>query len=139
MVLVVFVPSGAGEPVGVALTVAGVSACAIYTVLSSWLLVEASTLTVVLTQQATAFLFALVVFAGALAVGEVGSLSNVSPKGWASAVIAGVLYNAVAFWFCISGLRSVRPGVAGMFLNLIPVFGLTASRLLLDERLSGRQ
>ncbi len=66
-------------------------------------------------------------------------MSNVSATGWASAVIAGVLYYAVAFWFYINGLRRVRPAIAGMFLNLIPIFGLTASRLLLDERLSGRQ
>ena len=139
VVLVVFVPTGAVEPVGVALTVAGVAACAIYTVLSSRLLVEVSSLTVVLVQQAAAFLFALVLFMGALTVGEAGSLSNVSATGWASAVIAGVLYYAVAFWFYINGLRRVRPAIAGIFLNLIPIFGLTASRLLLDERLSGRQ
>ena len=132
-------PSGAGEPLGVAFTVAGVAACAIYTVLSSCLLVEASSLSVVLVQQVAAFVFALVLFSGALVVGEVGSLSNVSPTGWASAVVAGVLYYAVAFWFYINGLRRVRPAVAGMFLNLIPLFGLAASRVLLDERLSGRQ
>jgi probable blue pigment (indigoidine) exporter len=139
VVLVVFVPSGAGEPLGVAFTLAGVSACAIYTVLSSYVLVEVSSLTVVLVQQVAAFLFALVLFAGALIVGQGGSLSNVSLTGWASAVIAGVLYYAVAFWFYINGLRHVRPAVAGMFLNLIPLFGLAASRVLLDERLSGRQ
>jgi probable blue pigment (indigoidine) exporter len=139
VMLVVFVPNGAGEPLGVAFTLAGVSACAIYTVLSSCVLVEVSSLTVVLVQQAAAFLFALVLFGGALTVGAGGSLSSVSPTAWASALIAGVFYYAVAFCFYINGLRRVRPAVAGMFLNLIPLFGLAASRVLLDERLSGRQ
>jgi drug/metabolite transporter (DMT)-like permease len=66
-------------------------------------------------------------------------LSEVTATGWASAVAAGVLYYAVAFWFYVVALRRVRPAVAGVFLNLIPIFGLAASRLFLDERLTARQ
>ena len=124
---------------GVALTVGGVAACAIYTVLSSFLLVEASSLSVVLVQQTAAFLFALLLFTGALVTGHVGSLSEVSAVGWVSAALAGVLYYGVAFWFYVTGLRRVPPAIAGVFLNLIPIFGLAASRLFLDETLSGRQ
>lgn len=139
VLLVVFVPGAGVEPVGVALTVAGVAACAIYTVLSSCLLVEASSLSVVLVQQVAALLFSLVLFAGALGVGEIGSLSAVSATGWASAVVAGVLYYAVAFWFYLTGLRRIAPAVAGVFLNLIPIFGLASSRLFLNEQLTARQ
>jgi drug/metabolite transporter (DMT)-like permease len=139
VMLVLFGPGMSVNPVGVALTVAGVAACAIYTVLSSSLLVEAATLSVVFVQQVAAFAFSLLLFVGALAAGEAGSLSDVTATGWASAVAAGVLYYAVAFWFYVAALRRVRPAVAGMFLNLIPIFGLAASRLFLEERLTARQ
>jgi probable blue pigment (indigoidine) exporter len=37
------------------------------------------------------------------------------------------------------GLRRVSATVAGIFINLIPVFGITAGCLLLAERLTIRQ
>lgn len=138
-VLVVFQPGSEATPAGIALTVAGVGACAVYTVLSSRYLVEASTLSVVFVQQVAAFVFSLVLLVGSFVVADPRSVSGVSGTAWLSAVGAGVLYYAVAFWFYVTGLRGVRPAFAGMFLNLIPVFGLAASYVLLDERLSGRQ
>ena len=139
VLLVVFVPGGGVDPTGVALTVAGVAARAIYTLLSSCFLADASSLSVVLVQQVAALLFALLLFTGALVTGHVGSLSDVSATGWISAALAGVLYYGVAFWFYVTGLRRVPATIAGVFLNLIPIFGLAASRLFLDETLSGRQ
>ena len=126
-------------PAGVALTVAGVAACAVYTVLSSKFLAEASPLNVVLVQQAAAFVFALVLFAGSVVVTDPRSLTDVSATAWLSAIGAGVLYYAVAFWFYVTGLSGTAPGIAGMFINLIPVFGIASSYLFLDERLTGRQ
>jgi drug/metabolite transporter (DMT)-like permease len=139
VVLVVFQPGSRASTIGVVLTVAGVGACATYTVLSSRYLVEASTLSVVLIQQAAAFAFSLLLFVVTLGLGGAGSLAGVSPLAWISAIAAGVLYYSVAFWFYLAGLRGVPPGYAGMFLNLIPVFGIAASYLLLGERLTGRQ
>lgn len=52
--LVVFQPGNDGPTSGIALTIAGVTACAVYTVLSSRYLIEASTVTVVLVQQVAA-------------------------------------------------------------------------------------
>lgn len=124
VLLVVFVPGGGVEPAGVALTVAGVAACAIDTVLSSCFLADASSLSVVLVQQVAAFLFALLLFTGALVTGHVGSLSDVSATGWISAALAGVLYYGVAFWFYVTGLRRVPAASAAVFLNLIPIFVL---------------
>jgi drug/metabolite transporter (DMT)-like permease len=63
----------------------------------------------------------------------------VSVTGWASALVAGALYYGVAFWFWVRGLRTSSPGVAGLFINLVPVFGVAAAAALLDERLVGRQ
>lgn len=64
VVLVVFQPGNHGSASGIALTIAGVAACAAYTVLSSKYLIEASTVSVVLVQQIAALAFAVVLFGG---------------------------------------------------------------------------
>ena len=125
--------------VGVALTLAGVGAWALYTVLSSRYLGDESTLGVVRTQQSAALVFAVMLGAAALITGNAGSVANVSLTAWASALAAGALYYGVAFWFYLHGLRTCSPTVAGLFINLVPVFGITSSALLLGERLATRQ
>ena len=93
----------------------------------------------VFVQQVTALLFALALFAGSLVVSDPRSLAGVSATAWLSAVAAGAIYYGVAFWFYLAGLRGVTAAVAGLFINLVPVFGITASHLVLGERLSARQ
>ena len=136
--LVVFQP-GHAAALGVGLTVAGVAACAVYTVLSSRYLIEATTASVVFVQQVTALLFALVLLAGALALSDPASLAGVSATAWASAIAAGALYYGIAFWFYLAGLRGVTASVAGLFINLVPVFGIAARYIVLGEHLSPRQ
>lgn len=139
VVLVVAQPGIQLSTIGVVLTVAGVGACAIYTVLSSQYLGEASTLGVVLLQQSAALGFAALLGIGALVTGHAGSLADVSLTGWASALAAGALYYGVAFWFYLNGLRACSPTVAALFINLVPVFGVTSAALLLGERLATKQ
>ena len=139
VVLVVFQPGNNGSTSGIALTVGGVAACAAYTVFSSKYLVEASTVSVVLVQQLAALAFAIVLFGGSLAVSGAPLLADVSATAWLSALGAGALYYGVAFCFYVAGLRGVTPGFAGVFINLVPVFGITAGFIVLDERLSSRQ
>jgi probable blue pigment (indigoidine) exporter len=110
-----------------------------YTVLSSRFLVEATTVSVVFVQQVTALLFALVLLAGSLVRSDPASLAGVSATAWASALAAGALYYGVAFWFYLAGLRGVTASAAGVFINLVPVFGITASYIVLGERLSPSQ
>jgi probable blue pigment (indigoidine) exporter len=124
---------------GVLLTLAGVSACAVYTVASSRYLGDASPLGVVLLQQLAALAFAVLVGVAAVLTGHGGSLGAVSAIGWASALAAGALYYGVAFWFYLRGLRTCPPAIAGLFINLVPVFGVTSAALLLGERLDLRQ
>ena len=138
VVVVVFQPRHASMW-GVALTVAGVAACAVYTVLSNRYLVEATTVSVVFVQQVTALLFAVVLLLGSLALSNPASPSGVSVTAWVSAMCAGALYYGVAFWFYLAGLRGVTASFAGLFINLVPVFGLAASYVVLGERLSARQ
>ena len=137
--LVVAQPDVGLSATGVTLTVAGVMACAVYTVMSSRYLATSTALSVVLIQQTAALGFATVLAAGSLAAGHAGSLRDVSGEAWLSALTAGALYYGVAFWFYLHGLRTCSPGVAGLFINLVPVFGITAATLFLDERLTTRQ
>lgn len=139
VVLVVFQPGTNGSTPGIALTIAGVAACAAYTLLSSKYLVEASTVGVVLVQQVAALAFAIILFAGSLVVTGAPHLADVSGTAWLSALGAGALYCGVAFCFYVAGLRGVTPGFAGVFINLVPVFGITTGFVVLGERLTGRQ
>ena len=139
VLLVVAAPDVELAALGVALTLAGVVACAIYTVLAGRFLGSSSTLGVVLLQQLAALAFAVVLLFGGAAAGRTADLQDVSVTGWASALVAGALYYGVAFWFYVRGLRTCPPAVAGLFINLVPVFGVAAAALLLDERLVGRQ
>jgi drug/metabolite transporter (DMT)-like permease len=142
VVLIVFTPgtgSADGAAVGVALTLAGVAACAAYTVICRRLLADDATLTVVMVQQACALAFACALFAVGQLLGAAPSGRDVSGGAWLSAAVSGVLYYAVGFWLYLTGLRRVPAMVAGLFINLIPVFGIAGGYLLLDERLTTRQ
>lgn len=139
VVLVVHQGGTRGPGTGVLLTLAGVLACAVYTVLCRSALLDDATVPVVLVQQAAALCLAVVLAVGGVMTGLVSDLGPVSPGGWASAVGSGVLYYAIAFWFYLSGLRRVPAAVAGAFINLVPVFGVGAGYLLLGDRLTARQ
>jgi probable blue pigment (indigoidine) exporter len=137
--LIVFQTGSQGSGLGASLTLAGVGACAIYTVLCRSLLVNDSTLSVVVVQQACALVFAFSLLGAASLTGQTSPLNDVSVGGWLSAIASGVLYYAVAFWFYLTGLRKVPAAIAGAFINLIPVFGIAAGYVLLSERLTSRQ
>jgi probable blue pigment (indigoidine) exporter len=139
VLLVVAAPDVDLDPIGVALMLAGVAACAIYTVMSGRFLGSSSTLGVILLQQIAALGFAVALLGGVALAGRVGDLGNVSTTAWASALVAGALYYGVAFWLWLRGLRTCSPTVAGLYINLVPVFGVAAAAVLLDERLVGRQ
>ena len=139
VMLIVVRPGTGGATLGVALTLAGVAACALYTVTCRKLLADDATLTVVLIQQGYALVFAVALFTIAHLAGADPGVTNVSGWAWLSAVVSGVCYYAIAFWLYLSGLQLVPAAVAGTFINLIPVFGVTAGYLLLAERFTTRQ
>jgi probable blue pigment (indigoidine) exporter len=139
VLVVVFDPGASGNPGGVALTLAAVTACAVYTALARrWLLDDAS-LVVALAQQAAALGFALCTAIAVRMLGD-GSwdLADLSPRTWAAAAASGVLYYGLAYWLYLTGLRQVPAAVAGSFITLVPVFGVAAGYLV-GERLTGRQ
>jgi hypothetical protein len=95
--------------------------------MSSRYLGDDSTLGVVLLQQSSALGFAVLLGIAAVVTGHAGSLADVSATGWGSALAAGALYYGVAFWFFMRGLCTCSPGVAGLFINLVPLFGVTSA------------
>lgn len=139
VLLVVFSPGATGDALGIALTLAAVSCCALYSVLTRRLLLDDAALSVVLVQQLAALAFAIAL----AAVVELTRGTGWQPGGlswttWAAAAGSGVLYYGLAFWFYLAALRQLPASVAGAFLPLIPVFGVAAG-FLVGERLLGRQ
>lgn len=133
VLLVIYRPGASGDATGVTLTLGAVSACAFYAVLTRRLLLDDSSLAVVLVQQVAALCFAVVVAGTASATGaaELGLPDDLAT--WALAAASGVVYYGFAFWFFVGGLRGVPASVAGSFLPLIPVFGLAAAYALGDR------
>jgi probable blue pigment (indigoidine) exporter len=138
VVLVVHSPGASGAAMGIALSLAAVTACALYSVLTRRLLLDDSSLTVVLAQQLTALACAVVVTA--LVVGTAGVELGLPTEAttWALACVSGTVYYGFAFWSFVSGLRGVPAATAGSLLPLIPVFGLAASHAV-GERLGASQ
>jgi probable blue pigment (indigoidine) exporter len=140
LLLVAYEPGTAGSAIGVTLTIAGVVCCAIYTVVTRrWIATSDSTAPVVIAQQAHALAVALIAVVGLWIAGGAVRPDHVSPIGWASAIGSGVLYYAVAYWLYLFALRTVPASLAAASFYLVPVFGVAAGFLLLDERLDPGQ
>jgi probable blue pigment (indigoidine) exporter len=140
MVLVVYEPAAGGQLIGVALTVAGVACCAVYTIITRRFIPEArETGPVLLAQQAHALVLALgIVLLVGLAGGAIAP-SALTPLGLASAIGSGALYYAAAYWFYLGALRHVPASLAAVSFYLIPVVGVAAGALFLGERLGPAQ
>lgn len=138
VLLVVYSPGAAGDAAGIALTVAAVATCAGYTVLTRWLILDDSSVAVVLVQQVAALTFAATLASVAAVTGAADLGLPTGTATWALAAASGIVYYGLAFWLFIGGLRGVPASVAGSFLPLIPVFGLAAGYLTGDS-LIGRQ
>ena len=139
VLLVVYQPGATGDVAGILLTLVSVGFCALYTVLTRRLLLDDSSLTVVLLQQAAALTFAIALATVVDAVGGTGwDLSGLDAATLLGAGVSGVLYYGLGFWFYVTGLRRVPASYAGAFLPLIPVFGMAAGYLV-GERLEPRQ
>jgi drug/metabolite transporter (DMT)-like permease len=138
VLLVLYRPGASGDAIGIALTIGAVTACAFYTVLTRRLLLDDSSLAVVLVQQLAALAFALVIAGIARAIGTADLGLPADSATWALAAASGMVYYGLAFWFLVGGLRGVPASIAGSFFPLIPVFGVAAGYLV-GERLTDRQ
>lgn len=136
--LVVYHPGSAGDVTGVVLTLGAVTACACYTVLTRRLLLDDSSLEVVLSQQAVALVLALSLLVVATASDLQVLRWPADAAGWALAVGSGVVYYALAFACFVAGLRGVTASRAGALIPLIPVFGLLGA-FVAGDRLAWSQ
>jgi drug/metabolite transporter (DMT)-like permease len=135
VLLVVYQPGATGDAVGITLTLVSIGFCALYSVLTRRLLLDDSSLNVVLAQQAAALVFAIALATVVEVAGGPGwTLGGTTVGTWSGAAASGVMYYGAGFWFFVTGLRQVPASVAGSFLPLIPVFGLTAGYLVGERR-----
>jgi drug/metabolite transporter (DMT)-like permease len=121
---------------GNGLILIGVACCALYTVLTRRMVTDLDPLLIVVLQQTLALAWALAIWPAEWARGEAVSLTTISSASWGWAALSGVLYYALAFWCYIIGLKQMPASVVGLFLNLIPIFGVGGAYLFLGERLS---
>jgi drug/metabolite transporter (DMT)-like permease len=90
-------------------------------------------------QQTAALLWALLIWPLELGSGEMTRLTAIGSRAWLWAVASGIVYYALAFWFYIIGLKRIPASLAGLFLNLIPIFAVGGAYLFLGERLAAVQ
>lgn len=139
VLLVVYQPGAAGNAVGITLTLVSIGFCALYTVLTRRLVLDDSSLSVVLAQQGAALTFAVALASVVELAGGTGwALDGVGAGAWLGAAASGGLYYGLGFWLFLAGLRRVPASYAGAFLPLIPLFGVAAGYLV-GERLEPRQ
>jgi len=141
MAVIIYDPSSSsGQLIGVALTLAGIACCAVYSVVARrWIPDARETSQVILAQQGHALLLALgLVLVAGLAGGHVVPTA-LTPLGLASAIGSGALYYAGAYWFYLGALRHVPASFAAVSFYLIPIVGVAAGAILLGERLDPRQ
>jgi drug/metabolite transporter (DMT)-like permease len=124
---------------GNGLILLGVACCALYTVLTRQQATDLDPLLIVALQQSVALVWALAIWPFEWVGGNGVELLSLSAANWGWAVLSGVLYYALAFWCYIIGLRQLPASLAGLFLNLIPIFGLAGAYLFLGERLTVAQ
>jgi len=127
--------SGAGQVAGNALILAGVGCCALYTVLARRVGDDVRPLLAVALQQSLALLWGLVIWPIELRHLTWGGLVQIPAAVWLLAVVSGVVYYGLAFWFYLAGLQRVRASEAGVFINLVPLFALAGAYFLLGETL----
>jgi len=140
LMLVIYDPATSGQWPGVALTLAGVGCCAVYTIVARrWIGGSDSTAGVVATQQAYALAFALTVLIATSFLGGGFKFPPATPFAWLSAVASGVLYYAAAYWLYLTALRRAPASLAAVSFYLIPVFGVAGGQSLLHERFEASQ
>lgn len=131
--------SNPGSLVGNLLTLAGVLCCALYVTLTRQAVASLDPLPLVAVQQTVAFAWALLIWPFEMRRGALAGLATIPPDGWLWAVASGVVYYALAFWFFIFGLKEMPASLAGLFLNLIPIFAVGGATIFLGERLATAQ
>jgi drug/metabolite transporter (DMT)-like permease len=62
-----------------------------------------------------------------------GTVQWPTPKGWLIMLFIGLFPSFLAQLFFMRGVELIGPGRAGLFVNLVPVFGALMAVLILGE------
>ncbi len=120
--------------VGDALIVLATLFAASYVVFSNRIVADFPAATLASAQQIVGLAFAVVVFAAqSLAGSAQGSIADVPGELLAYAALSGIVQYALAFWLYLIGLKYLSASAAGLWLTLVPVFGLFGARVWFGE------
>lgn len=133
------IQASGGTLLGNSLVFIGVFCCAIYTILSRRAVETEEPLILIAAQQGVALIWAMAIWSGGWLRGGGVQVANLDPTVWLWAIASGVVYYGLAFWFYVTGLKHTSASLAGLSLNLIPLFGLTGAYIFLGERLTSLQ
>jgi len=85
-------------------------------------------------QQFIGLICAISIYSAGTALGMIKqSIFDVRLGTIMYASLSGVVQYALAFWLYLIGLKHLRPGAAGLWLTLIPVFGVAGAFIWLGE------
>ncbi|MCW5221358.1 DMT family transporter [Verminephrobacter aporrectodeae subsp. tuberculatae] len=85
-------------------------------------------------QQVVGLLCALIIYSVARFFGTISeNILNISPGVLIYAASSGVVQYALAFWLYLIGLKHLSPSAAGLWLTLVPVFGVVGAYFWLGE------
>ncbi len=121
---------------GILLQLSAVLSCAFYTVFARKLAGSFDPLSTVAIQQATGACWAVLLLLSDTRYGSMADLAATPLPMMGTAIFAGLLYYAAAYWLYLTALRSVPAAVAASYFNVIPVFGVGLAFLFLGETLS---
>lgn len=133
--------TGASEAstIGIVLVLLGVACCAVYTILSRMIVKTYDALAIVTLQQVAGLAWALAMWPLELDTSPIAALTSLSLAEISGGIVSGLMYYAAAFWFYLKALGQMPASRAGLFFNLIPVFGIVLAAVFLGERLSALQ
>lgn len=124
---------------GASLISLGMLSAAFYVVLSSRIAKEQDVFYIVACQQTLALVASILMLSLEWTIYPESKAFAALPGSlevWGLALVSGVVQYALAFSFYIYSLKYIRAGLAGMFLNLVPVIGVVGAVVFLGERLS---
>lgn len=120
------------------LIITGMFTAAIYVVVTSRSIASADATIIVACQQSVALVATAMVFLGEYFFTNY-TFSSPSIAALILAIVSGLFQYALAFTFYLIALKHISAGLAGMFLNLVPVFGILGAYIFLSEKMEGVQ
>ena len=139
---VILITATAGETgerhiVGDLLVLAGTAFAALYVVASSRFVVSLQPLALAVLQQTAGLLFAVALLTFSLLAGIETWRAHVPLHYLFLGAFSGIVQYALGFWLYLFGLKYLPLNTAGLFLTLIPVFGVGGAVVFLASSRRG--